>query len=134
MALSQARFVHVNLYALIDELFQADTLGHLRRAQGLVRVAHQNLQALGREAADPIIAEAIGRMRHYSKVRVSYFSETLSVLKRERFHKAEDREIQRLPGNPMLRNQPAGCEHGTNQQPAGIGVNNGNYTTQNTDA
>jgi hypothetical protein len=112
MSLSQARFVHPDLHALIEELFQQDTLGHLRRAQGLVRKAYQELQALGREAAEPIIAEAIRRMREYNRMRVSYFTETLAALKKQRFHQAEDREIQRLPGNPMLRNQPAVTDTG----------------------
>lgn len=111
MVLSQARFVNSDLHALIDELFQQDTLGHLRRAQGLVRKAYQEFQALGRDAGSPIITEAVRRMRLYSKVRVSFFTETLTALKKQRFHEAEDREIRRLPNNPMLRNQPAAVEH-----------------------
>lgn len=110
MVLSQARFIHAELHQLIDELFQQDTLGQLRRAQGLVRRAYQELQALGREGASPLICEAIRRMREYSKVRVSFFSETLTALKKQRFHEAEDREIRRLPNNPMLRNPPAAAE------------------------
>lgn len=105
--LSQARFVHRDLHTLIDEIFQQDTLGNLRRAQGLVRRAYTELKAIGREASEKTIAEAVIRMRHYSKVRVSYFSETLAALNKQRFHKAEDREICRLPNNPMLRGLPA---------------------------
>lgn len=104
MVLSQARFIHAELRELIDELFQQDTLGHLRRAQGLVRRASQELQAMGREGASPIILEAVRRMRLYNRVRVSFFSETLTALKKQRFHEGEDREIRRLPNNPMLRN------------------------------
>jgi len=111
MVLSQARFVHADLHALIDDLFQKDTLGQLRRAQGLVRQAYQELQVLGRDGGSPIIAEAVRRMREYSKVRVSFFTETLTALKKQRFHEAEDREIRRQPNNPMLRNQPAAVEH-----------------------
>jgi hypothetical protein len=117
MVLSQARFVNSDLHALINELFQTDTLGHLRRAQGLVRKASEELQALGREAGSPIIAEAVRRMREYSKVRVSFFAETLTALKRQHFHKAEDREIRRLPNNPMLRNQPAAVDTGSTTSP-----------------
>lgn len=113
MILSQARFVHVDLQKLIEELFQADTLGHLRRAQGLVRKSYLELQALGRPVASPIIAEAIGRMREYNRIRVGFFSETIISLKRQHFHKGEDREISRLPHNPMLRNTPAAVDTGS---------------------
>jgi hypothetical protein len=134
MVLSQARFVHTELHVLIDELFQADTLGHLRRAQGLVRRASQELQALGREAGSPIIVEAVNRMRLYNRVRVSYFAETLTALKKQRFQRAEDREIRRQPNNPMLRNQPAAVNTGSTTNPQARGETNGNNPSQNTNA
>lgn len=49
MLLAQAKFSHSELHALIDELFQSDTLAHLRRAQGLVRKAYTVIQADTRE-------------------------------------------------------------------------------------
>ena len=133
MVLSQARFVNAELYQLIDELFQADALGHLRRAQGLVRKASEELQALGRETGSPIIAEAVRRMREYSRVRVSYFTETLTALKRQRFLNVFDREIHRRPNNPMLRNRLAvtDMEKPINPQDRRI---HGYYPSKNTDA
>jgi hypothetical protein len=108
--LSQARFVQPELYSLIDDLFQKDTLGNLRRAQGLVRRAHLELQDLGRERAAKNIIEAIKKMREYQRIRVSYFTEILIDLRKQNFDQATDREIQRLPNNPMLRNQLAAIE------------------------
>lgn len=105
--LSQARFVHPELHNLIDDLFQKDTLGNLRRAQGLVRRGYQELQVLGRDSASRHIIEAIKKMREYQRIRVSYFAETLTSLRKQNFAQETDREIQRLPNNPMLRNQPA---------------------------
>ncbi len=105
--LSQARFVHPDLHKLIDDLFQKDTLGNLRRAQGLVRRAYQELQVAGRESASKQITEAIKRMREYQRIRVSYFAEILTSLRKQSFELAPDLEIQRLPNNPMLRNQSA---------------------------
>ena len=37
--LSQSRFIHLDLNALLVELFNADVYGHLRRAQGFVRIS-----------------------------------------------------------------------------------------------
>jgi hypothetical protein len=108
--LSQARFIQGELYDLIDDLFQKDTLGNLRRAQGLIRRAHLELQDLGRERASKNITKAINKMREYQRIRVSYFAECLIDLRKQTFEQAVDREIQRLPNNPMLRNQPAAIE------------------------
>ena len=105
----------------------------MRRAQGLVRKASEELQALGRETGSPIIAEAVRRMREYSRVRVSYFTETLTALKRQRFHIFFDREIHRRPNNPMLRNRLAvtDMEKPINPQDRRI---HGYYPSKNTDA
>ena len=108
--LSQARFVHADLHSLIDDLFQEDTLGNLRRAQGLVRRAYQELEVLGRERASKNIKEAINKMREYRRMRVSYFAESLTALRKQNFEEAPDLQIQRLPNNPMLRGQSAGTK------------------------
>lgn len=101
--LSQARFVSPPLHGLIEELFQQDALGHLRRAQGLIRRARAEIDASGRTAAEPVIAQAIEQMRRFNRVRVSYFDQQLKILLRRRGSQAPDRDIQRIPGNPMLR-------------------------------
>ncbi|NGZ61357.1 MAG: hypothetical protein CV081_12770 [Nitrospira sp. LK265] len=103
--LSQARFVSSDLRDLIDELFQQDALGHLRRVQGLVRRARSEIDALGRLDAEPRIAQAIDQMRRFGKIRVSYFDSQLTLLRQRSLTPAPDREIKRIPGNPMLRHE-----------------------------
>jgi hypothetical protein len=102
--LSQARFIHDSMRTLIQTLFEVDTLGNLRRAQGLVRRAQVEIRNLGRTEAEPIIVNAIAQMIRFEKFRVAYFDETLKKLKKQKTNLPKvDREIERLPGNPMLR-------------------------------
>lgn len=104
--LSQARFVSVPLQGLIDELFNADTLGNLRRAQGFIRAAVKEINETGREPALARIEAAIAQMRRFSKVRVSYFTAQLAhIRKAEAYEKSNSsvREIIRKPNNPMIR-------------------------------
>ncbi len=103
--LSQSRFIGPALNALILELFEKDTLGNIRRAQGLIRVSTIEINETGRDQAMPRIEEAIAQMRRFNRVRVPYFQEQLKHL-RKRVHtesQAAAREIVRLPDNPMLR-------------------------------
>jgi transposase len=110
--LAQAKFSHPELHALIDELFQQDTLAHLRRAQGLVRKAYSVIQVDTREKAAPWIASACAQMRRFGRVRVQLFEELIAAEKKKAAVLREDREIQRTPGNPMVRG------HGT-REPSG---------------
>lgn len=113
MILAQARFSHADLHALIDELFSHDTLGHLRRAQGLVRKAYLAIQTHGREVAAPWIVGACAQMKRFGRVRVQAFEEFIKAeMKKTTTACREDRTIVRKPGNPMVRG------HGT-RKPAG---------------
>jgi hypothetical protein len=103
MVISQARFSHPALHGLIDELFQQDALGHLRRAQGLVRKAYSAIQAHGREKAAPWIEGACAQMRRFGKSRVKKFEEFLAAEMKKTTVSREDRTIVRRPGNPMVR-------------------------------
>jgi transposase len=103
MILAQARFSHSELHALVDELFQQDTLANLRRAQGLVRKAYCVIQADTRERAAPWIAAACLHLRRFGRVRVQRFEELIAAEKKKSTLCPTDREIQRQPGNPMVR-------------------------------
>ena len=116
MILSQARFSHVELYKLIDELFQQDALAYLRRAQGFVRKAFAAIQGHGREKADPWIAGAVAQMRRFGRIRVRTFEEMIKAEMKKTVVSQEDRTIVRKPGNPMVRG------HGT-RQPEGDDTN-----------
>lgn len=100
--LSQARFIHSELYSLLDELFQADTLGNLRKAQGFIRRAHSTVQAHGKTLSDLWISTAIVNMRKLNQIRVKTF-EKLIQSEMKKSIPQEDRVITRLPGNPMVR-------------------------------
>lgn len=100
--LSQARFISQDLFELIVELFNKDTLTHIRIVQGLIRVAKRHVaESRGTPIANHI-ARAISTMRSYNRFRVSYFDDLIKQYRREVL-KLENREIQRKPGNSMLR-------------------------------
>jgi transposase len=103
MVLAQAKFSHPALHAVVDELFQQDALGNLRRAQGLVRKAYSAIQTDSRERASPWIEAACAQMTRFGCARVKRFEELLLAEKKKSAVFREDREIKRQPGNPMVR-------------------------------
>ena len=100
--LSQARGLSPALGDLVDRLLKEDSLGQLRRVQGLVRVARNVRTALGGDKAGPLLEEAVSWMRQFSQVRVQRFQAILSQLQ-SAAPSPPDRTPTRLPGNPMLR-------------------------------
>jgi transposase len=110
MILSQARFSCGELYNFIDDLFKEDTLGHLRRALGLVRKTYAVIQAHGRETATPWITAAVAHMRRFNRIKVQAFEEVVKAeMKKMTLAPGTDRTIVRKPGNPMVRG------HGTRE-------------------
>ncbi len=109
MILAQARFSHPELHRLVDELFEQDALGHLRRAQGLVRKAFSTIQAHGRERASTWIEAACAHMRRFGRYRVKTFEELIQTEMKKTAVPRQDRTIVRQAGNPMVRG------HGTHQ-------------------
>lgn len=115
--LSQARFLSPTLHAFIDSIFQEDTLGHLRRSQGFIRHAREEIGRFGRADAEPRIALATEQMRRFGKIRVQFFEEQLKQLRKQKPAPSADREIQRIAGNPMLRGTGEPREMDPNQLP-----------------
>lgn len=107
--ISQARFIDEALHALVVELFNEDIYGNIRRVQGLVRSCHKEIQQVGREAAIAHIRTALATMRRHGKVRVPYLTDLLKQARLKKGQPSAEREIKRIPGNPMLR-------HGKHQQ------------------
>jgi hypothetical protein len=101
--LSQSRFIHPELHRLFVELFNTDVYGHLRRCQGLVRSCTKEINSAGHEVASRRIAAAIATMRLHNKYRVPYFQALLAQARKQTVQADSGREIQRRPGNPMLR-------------------------------
>ncbi len=100
--LSQAKFINLTLHNLIKSMFETDTIGNIRRAQGLIRTARKEMQAIGYANAKLTIPLACDSMKRFNKIRVPYFKELLNEFRKEKY-KNQDREIKRAPGNPMLR-------------------------------
>ena len=98
--LSQAKFISEALYQLIDELYQENTIAHLRRTLGFVRKAREEIRMIGSEKAKTHIAKAINQMKMFNKIRVQYFQELLLKMRTE--IPLQSSKIQRQP-NPNLR-------------------------------
>lgn len=98
--LSQAKFLSEDLHQLIHELFQENTLWHLRRALGLVRKAREEIHKIGGDKAREHISKAISQMKMFNKIRVAYFQELLEKFRTE--IPPQSSKIQRQP-NPNLR-------------------------------
>jgi transposase len=101
--LAHAMFSHPSLHALIDGMFKEDTLGQLRRAQGLTRKAYAIIQKHGREKSRSWIENAVAQMSRFGRIRVQYFEELLKAEMRKVTVSQVDRTIVRKPGNPMVR-------------------------------
>lgn len=102
--LSQARFLSSTLASLVDEMFKENTCGHLRRAQGLVRVSRLEIERIGADLARDNMSKAIAEMRRFNKIRVPYYEDQLARLRVESRNKrvVDKMKIDRRP-NPNLR-------------------------------
>jgi transposase len=102
--LCQARFIHLELYQLVTNLFQKDALGNIRRVQGLLRVANKANNRFGTTTAEPWIKFAIEKMNQFNRYRVQEFEDWIKSAATTQSQQ-EEREIYRMPGNPMLRSR-----------------------------
>ena len=105
--LSQSRFIHAELHGCVEELFKQDTLGNIRRVQGLIRTAVKEINEMSVEIARPRIQSAVQAMQRFQKFRVAYFQEVLKNLRKKALLSG-GRTIVRLPNNPMIRHSGGG--------------------------
>lgn len=117
--LSQSRFIHSSLNALVVELFNADVYANIRRVQGLIRTCTKEINEIGRDQAIPAIEKSIEQMKRFNKIKVAYFQQLLKQARQQKIPTDTAREIVRLPGNPMLRYGKPQSESGasTENQP-----------------
>jgi hypothetical protein len=96
--------LNAELAALVDEMFKENMCGHLRRAQGLVRISRAEIGKIGAEKARTNIVKAVKDMRRFNKIRVPYFEELLARYRSEVLRAPGDDKlkIERRP-NPNLR-------------------------------
>jgi hypothetical protein len=100
--LAQAKYISHDLYEVLDGLFQENTLSNLRRAQGFIREAKNEINFSGNNQGNENIKKACDMMVRFNKIRTPYFKQLLKHFRKEKII-LEDRNIQRKPGNPMLR-------------------------------
>lgn len=102
--LSQSKFLSADLAMSIDEMFKESMCGHLRRAQGLVRVSRAEIEKLGHELGRLNITKAVAEMKRFNKIRVPYFEDLLARYRAEHLQKrsVDKMKIDRRP-NPNLR-------------------------------
>lgn len=100
--LSQAKFLSLDLFTLIEDLFKENTLWNLRRAIGLVRKSRSEIEKIGSLKAKEHIKLAIQRMRLFNKIRVAYFEQLLGEMREQNLTVNRESKIDRQP-NPNLR-------------------------------
>ena len=100
--LAQAKYLNPHLHELLDQLFQQNAIAHLRRAQGLVRQARNEIKAIGVQKATLSIQKAIESMIRHDKIRVPYFKELLQHFRLQNLQE-QNPNIQRKTPNPLLR-------------------------------
>lgn len=64
---------------MIEELFQTNALGNLRRAQGFIRTARDEFRKSKSEVASQNISSAVKSMRMFNRVYVPVFKELLNL-------------------------------------------------------
>ena len=99
--LSQAKFLSLDLFTLIEDLFKENTLWNLRRAIGLVRKSRSEIEKIGSLKAKEHIKLAIQRMRLFNKIRVAYFEQLLGEMREQNLTVNRESKIDRQP-NPNL--------------------------------
>ena len=100
--LRQAKNLSPDLYHLLDTIFAEKTIAYLRRAQGFVREAKKEINAIGHIKARNYIKRAIDLMVQYNKIRVPYFRDLLNQFRIEEMN-LQTTSIKRKPNNEMLR-------------------------------
>jgi hypothetical protein len=68
-------------------------------------------------ASEPRITLAVEQMPRFDRSRVSFFVEQLANLRNRPKDDAAEREITRIPNNPMLRGQSAEAAQACNTNP-----------------
>ena len=121
--LSQAKFIDNELSEFLSELFQSrGALENLRRAEGIVRVAHKELELLNnRQRAKINIHKVIKQMKEFNHFTTHYFREALKRLRVDQ-SRCQKTTITRSPGDLNLRH--------TNNNPINKGVIHGISTNK----
>lgn len=100
--LSQAKFINKNLHQLIEQKFQEDVLGNIRRVQGIINYARKEVQAIGHERASINITRTCSDILNWNKFRSAYFKERLQQYRKIKSENVDEIIVRDL-SNPMIR-------------------------------
>ena len=100
----QAKNISPALHDFLSEIFAKDTCGNLRRSLGLIGAARKVSREYKKpELAEPIIRAAVEHMVRFNQSRVEVFKNALTSCKQQNLFSGNEKEINRKPGNSMLR-------------------------------
>ncbi len=103
----QAKNLSPSLHVFLSELFTKDTCGNMRRSLGFIKAA----KTVAREYktadhAEPVIRAAVEHMIRFNQIKVEVFKSALASHKQQTLFNMDAKEINRKPGNTMLRREP----------------------------
>lgn len=100
----QAKNISPSLHQFISDLFEKDTCGNLRRSLGLIGAARKiSREYKQSETAETVIKTAVEHMVRFNQTRVEIFKNALASSKQQNLFNHGEKEINRKPGNGMLR-------------------------------
>jgi transposase len=99
----QAKNLSPALHEFIKKLFELDTCGNLRRSLGLIGAARKIVREYKPGGAEPVIEAAVAHMNRFNQTRVEVFKTALASCKQQNLFNGNIKEINRQPGNEMLR-------------------------------
>ena len=102
--LSQAQRLSKHLHQLIEQMFQQDTIGNIRRAQGMINETKKALNANGSMASD-IIENAVEQIIQTGQIRVPIYRDLLKRFSRLYTLGQRKKSTINRNANPMLRHQ-----------------------------
>ena len=103
----QAKNISPSLHHFLAELFVKDTCGNLRRSLGLIAAARKvSREYKTPDLAEPVIRAAVEHMVRFNQIKVQVFKSALASHKQQTLFNTEEKEINRKPGNAMLRRAP----------------------------
>lgn len=103
----QAKNISPSLHHFLADLFVKDTCGNLRRSLGLIAAARKvSRECKTPDLSEPVIRAAVEHMVRFNQIKVQVFKSALASHKQQTLFNMEEKEINRKPGNAMLRRAP----------------------------
>lgn len=112
----QAKNLSPSLHSFLAELFTKDTCGNLRRSLGFISAAKKIAREYKtQDSAEPVIRAAVEHMIRFNQIKVEVFKKALASHKQQTLFNTDIKEINRKPGNSMLRRASPETNHEENK-------------------